>query len=88
MGGASCRWNYLLVDIQIEPVDSLGKNLVVMGLLLAAVGVVLWVWGRHGGGFLAGDIVVEKKNFRFYFPVVTCLVVSLVLSAIAWLLRR
>jgi hypothetical protein len=69
-------------------VDSLGKNLVVVGLLLAAVGGVLWLLGRHGGGFLPGDIVVERKSFRFYFPVVTCLVVSVVLSAIAWLLRR
>jgi hypothetical protein len=72
---------------QIELVDSLGKNLVVVGLLLAAAGAVLWLFGRHGG-FLPGDIVVERKNFRFYFPVVTCVVVSLVLSAIAWLLRR
>jgi hypothetical protein len=69
-------------------VDSLGKNLVVVGLLLAAVGGVLWLLGRHSGGFLPGDIVVERKSFRFYFPVVTCLVVSVVLSAIAWLLRR
>lgn len=68
--------------------DALGKNLVVMGLVLAAVGAALWFFGRHGGAFLPGDIVVERKNFRFYFPVVTCVVVSLVLSAIAWLLRR
>jgi hypothetical protein len=68
--------------------DSLGKNLVVLGLLLALVGAVLWMFGRHGGGLLPGDIVVERKNFRFYFPVVTCLVVSVVLSFIAWLLRK
>jgi hypothetical protein len=68
--------------------DALGKNLVVMGLLLAGVGAVLWIFGRHGGGVLPGDIVVERKNFRFYFPIVTCLVASAVLSLIAWLLRR
>ena len=68
--------------------DSLGKNLVLIGLTLAAIGVALWLFGRAGGGFLPGDIVVERKNFRFYFPVVTCLVISLVLSAIAWLMRR
>jgi hypothetical protein len=68
--------------------DSLGKNLVLIGLLLAAVGGVLWAFGRHGGGFLPGDIVIERKNVRFYFPVVTCLVVSAVLSLLAWLLRR
>jgi hypothetical protein len=68
--------------------DTLGKNLVVLGLLLALVGGVLWVLGRHGGGLLPGDIVVERKNFRFYFPVATCLVASAVLSLLAWLLRR
>lgn len=68
--------------------DSLGKSLVVVGLLIAAAGAALWLFGRAGGGFLPGDIVVERKNVKFYFPVVTCLVVSVVLSAIAWLFRR
>ncbi|HVU35799.1 MAG TPA: DUF2905 domain-containing protein [Opitutaceae bacterium] len=68
--------------------DALGKNLVIVGLLLAAVGGALWLFGRHGGGLLPGDIVIERKNVRFYFPVVTCIVASLVLSLIAWLFRR
>jgi hypothetical protein len=76
------------VDAMLRPVDSLGKNLVVIGAVLVVVGAVVWIFGRGGGGLLPGDIVVEKKNVRFYFPVVTCLVVSLVLSAIAWLMRR
>lgn len=59
-----------------------------LGLAIALLGALLWLFGRSGGGFLPGDIVVEKKNVRFYFPVVTCLVVSLVLSLIAWLFRR
>jgi membrane protein DedA with SNARE-associated domain len=69
-------------------VDSLGKTLVVCGLVLAAVGALLWVFGRGGAGLLPGDIVVERKNVRFYFPIVTCLVVSVVLSLIAWLMRK
>jgi len=68
--------------------DSLGKSLVLFGLVIAAIGAALWIFGRGGGGFLPGDIVIEKKNVRFYFPVVTCLVISLVLSLIAWLTRR
>lgn len=68
--------------------DTLGKNLVVMGLAVAAVGVVLWIFGKHGGGLLPGDIVIERKSFRFYFPVVSCLVASVVLSLIAWWMRR
>jgi hypothetical protein len=68
--------------------DSLGKSLVVFGLVIAAVGAALWLFGRSGGGFLPGDIVIERKNVRFYFPIVTCLVISLMLSLIAWLMRR
>lgn len=68
--------------------DQLGRSLVVIGLLIAAGGALMWLLGRHGGGLLPGDIVVERKNVRFYFPVVTCLVVSVVLSLLAWLFRR
>lgn len=66
----------------------MGKMLVVFGVVIALAGVALWLFGRAGGGFLPGDVVVERKNVRFYFPVVTCLVVSAVVSLIAWLMRR
>jgi hypothetical protein len=50
---------------------------------------LLWPWlGRLGLGRLLGDIVIERGNFRFYFPIVTCLVVSGVVSLILWLLNR
>ena len=68
--------------------DSIGKSLVVFGLMIAAIGAALWLFGRAGGGFLPGDIVVERKHVRFYCPVVTCLVVSVLVSVIAWLFRR
>ena len=61
----------------------MGKNLVVIGLAIAALGAALWLFGRTGGGLLPGDIVIEKKNVRFVFPVVTCLLASLVVSVIA-----
>jgi len=72
----------------VRAVDSMGKTLLVVGLVIAAVGAAMWLFGRAGGGFLPGDIVIEKKNVRFYFPIVTCLVISLVLTLIAWLTRR
>lgn len=68
--------------------DALGKSLVIVGLCVAAVGAALWLFGRGDGRLLPGDIVVEQKNVRFVFPVVTCLVLSVVLSVIAWLFRR
>ena len=59
-----------------------------IGLVLVVVGLS-WPWlGRLGLGRLPGDIVIERGNFRFYFPIVTCLVVSGVISLILWLLNR
>jgi hypothetical protein len=68
--------------------DALGKSLVVLGLMIGAIGAALWLFGRENGSLLPGDIVIERKNVRVVFPVVTCLVLSLVVSAIAWLMRR
>lgn len=58
------------------------------GVTLALLGVGLWLFGRAGGGFLPGDIVIERKHVRFYFPIMTCLIVSAALSLVAWWLRR
>lgn len=62
-----------------------GKLLVVAGLLLVAVGSVIWLAGRAGFRGLPGDIRVEREQFSFYFPVVTCIVLSVVLTGSAWL---
>ncbi len=63
-------------------------TLVVIGLVIAAVGVI-WLTASHVPwlGKLPGDIAVEDKGFRFYFPVVTCIVLSLLLTGILWLVR-
>ncbi len=67
----------------------LGKSLVLVGLALAAFGALLWLGsGRLGLGKLPGDVVVSRGGTTFYFPVVTCLVLSLVVSALLWLFRR
>jgi hypothetical protein len=66
-----------------------GKLMVVAGLLLAIVGAVLWKFGGFGPlGRLPGDISVQKENFSFQFPIVTCLLLSLVLTIVMWLFRR
>ena len=59
-----------------------------IGLALVVVGP-LWPWlGRLGLGRLPGDILIERGNFRFYFPIVTCLIVSGVVWLILWFLNR
>lgn len=87
-GGRRARIAESAGGAQRGHMDSPGRNLVIVGLLIALVGAVLWALGRHGGGLLPGDILVERKNVRFYFPVVTCLVVSAILSLVSWWLRR
>ena len=62
--------------------------LIVLGVVLIVAGL-LWPWlGRLGLGRLPGDIVIERENFRLYLPITTSIVVSIVLSAILWLLNR
>ncbi len=66
----------------------MGRWLVIAGIVLVAVGLA-WPWlSRLGLGRLPGDIVVERGNFRFYFPLATSIVVSVVLSLVIWLFRR
>ena len=64
------------------------RTLIVVGCVIAAVGL-LWPWlSRLGLGRLPGDIRIETEGGGFYFPIVTCIVISLVLSLVLWLIRR
>lgn len=64
------------------------KALIVLGLLITAVGLA-WPWvSKLGLGRLPGDIRIETEGGGFYFPIVTSLVISVVLSLILWFLRR
>lgn len=66
----------------------MSKTLVIIGLVLVAAGL-LWPWiSRLGLGRLPGDIVVQRENFTFYAPIVTCLAISIVISLIFWLFNR
>jgi uncharacterized protein YybS (DUF2232 family) len=63
--------------------------LVIAGLLLAGIGVVLWTgMGKGWLGRLPGDVSYSRDNFSFHFPIVTCLVLSVVLSLLLWLFRK
>ena len=66
----------------------LGRMLMMIGGLVFVLGLVLSLLGRTGLGRLPGDIVVQRDGWTFYFPVVTMILVSLLLSAILWPLRR
>ena len=66
----------------------LSRWLIAIGLVLVGVGL-LWTWlSKLGLGRLPGDIAIERGNFTFYFPIVTCLIASIVLSLVFWLMKR
>ena len=69
---------------------SLGRTLIGLGLLVAALGVVILLGEKLPIrlGRLPGDIIIRGKNSVFYFPLVTCLLISAVLSALMWLINR
>jgi hypothetical protein len=68
----------------------LGRMLIVLGAVLIAAGVLITFAGRLPLrlGHLPGDIVIRGKHGAFYFPLVTCILLSVVLSLVMWLLRR
>lgn len=66
----------------------MARILVTLGVVLVLVGL-LWPWLQKLGLFrLPGDIVIERDNFRFYFPITSAIIISIVLSLIFWLFRR
>lgn len=66
----------------------MARTLIILGLILILVGLA-WPWlQKLGLGRLPGDIYIERENFRFYFPVTTAVIISLLLSLLLWLFRR
>ncbi len=69
--------------------NDLGKGLFLTGVAMTLVGLALWSgFGKGWLGRLPGDIHFTRGNFSFHFPLVTCLLLSLVLTILAWLFRR
>ena len=67
----------------------IGKTLIAAGVVLIGVGIVVALLGKiPGAGKLPGDILIKKENFRFYFPLATSLLLSVVLSLIMYLINR
>ena len=69
--------------------QNLGKLLIVLGSIMVVVGVVLFFFNKIPYlGKLLGDILIQKKNFTFYFPVVTSIVLSILLSLVFYFINR
>lgn len=67
----------------------LARTLIIAGLILVAVGLLVNFGGKIPFlGRLPGDIRIETERFRFYFPLASCLLISLLISLLLWLFRR
>ena len=67
----------------------LGKSIITIVIVLIIVGVILTVAGKiPGAGKLPGDIFIKKENFSFYFPLTTCILLSVILSAVMYCLGK
>jgi hypothetical protein len=66
----------------------MSQFLITIGVVLVVAGLLWPVLHKIGLGRLPGDIVVERENFRFYFPLTSSIIVSLILTILFWLFRR
>jgi magnesium-transporting ATPase (P-type) len=70
--------------------NSIGKYIIIIGIIIVVIGVILFFFGDkfHWFGRLPGDIRVEKENFRFYFPLTTMIIISIVLTVLINIIKR
>lgn len=67
----------------------IGKTLVIFGAVIVLIGLALWSGiGAGWLGRLPGDIRIERGHSAFYFPIVTCIIISIVVSVLLFLFRR
>jgi hypothetical protein len=66
----------------------MARFLIVLGLAILAIGLLWPYLGQIGLGRLPGDIVIERENMTFYFPLMTCLLLSVLFSLVFWAVNR
>ena len=66
----------------------MARFLIVLGLVIVVIGLLWPYLNQLGLGRLPGDIVIERENVTFYFPLMTCLLVSVLFSLVFWIVNR
>jgi len=67
----------------------LGKSLIILGIIIIAIGIFITFAGKIPWlGRLPGDIHIKRDNFTFYFPLATCIILSVFISLIYWLFKK
>jgi uncharacterized protein HemY len=69
--------------------NELGKTLIYLGIFLIVVGLIFSFGGRLPWlGHLPGDIYIQRERFTFYFPLTTCILISLIITLVVYFFRR
>lgn len=72
-----------------DGIHYIGRFFIILGLIISAIGGLLLLSGNIPWlGRLPGDIIIQKKNFTFYFPLATCIIISLILTLLFWIFGR
>ena len=66
--------------------QQVGKMLVVFGIVITVVGLIFWVFGRFGLFRLPGDLEFGLKSWKFFFPLASCIIISIILTVILWII--
>ena len=64
-----------------------GKYILITGIVISIIGGIIILLGKIGISRLPGDIEIEGKNWKIYFPVISCIVISIILTGILWVVR-
>jgi DUF2905 family protein len=74
----------------IEPMSGFGKTLILIGIVLVVVGVIFSFAGKPPSwlGHLPGDLTIERDGFTYYFPLTTCILISVLISLVLYFFRR
>ncbi|HIJ59793.1 MAG TPA: DUF2905 domain-containing protein [Nitrospirae bacterium] len=73
----------------MQGLENIGKYLIIIGIVTIVIGIILFFSAKITWiGKLPGDIIIKKENFTFYFPIATCIIISIILSIIFWIIRR
>ena len=72
-----------------DGIQQIGRFFIILGLIISAIGALLLLSGKIPWiGRLPGDIIMQKKNFTFYFPLATSIIISIILTLLFWVLGR
>ena len=67
--------------------QQLGKLILITGIVISVIGIAIILLSKTGLFKLPGDIELEGKNWKIYFPIVSCLIISIVLTVILWIIH-